>query len=170
VNAPRWLLVLIAAMPLAACYHADVAAAQAQPATPAASSAGATAPDSAPASGDAAPGSAATAAQQTPLPLPDLGYNAREGRALYRHYCLTCHGEEGHGDGFNAYNLDPRPQDLGDADFQKQHSDDDLVTVIRSGGGVAGLSNAMPPWGHTLNERQIRNLVVFLRTLQPEEP
>ena len=43
------------------------------------------------------------------LPIPELGYNAREGQALYRHYCLNCHGEQGRGDGFNAYNLDPRP-------------------------------------------------------------
>ena len=100
------------------------------------------------------------------LPVPDLGYNAREGRALYRHYCLTCHGEEGHGDGFNAYNLDPKPRDLADPAFQAKSTDDDLLAVIRSGGGVAGLSTGMPPWGRTLDERSIRNLVDYLRTLR----
>lgn len=99
------------------------------------------------------------------LPIPDLGYNAREGRALYRHYCVTCHGEEGHGDGFNAYNLDPKPRDLADPAFQSQRSDDDLTALIRSGGGVAGLSTGMPPWGRVLSERKIRNLVDYLRTL-----
>jgi mono/diheme cytochrome c family protein len=101
------------------------------------------------------------------LPVPDLGYNAREGRALYRHYCLTCHGEEGHGDGFNAYNLDPKPRDLGNPAFQSKKADDDLAAVIRSGGGVAGLSTGMPPWGRTLGERKIRNVVDYLRTLPP---
>jgi mono/diheme cytochrome c family protein len=99
------------------------------------------------------------------LPLPDLGYNAREGRVLYRHYCITCHGEDGHGDGFNAYNLDPKPRDLADSAFQAKKSDDDLAAVIRSGGGVAGLSTGMPPWGRTLKERKIHNLVDYLRTL-----
>jgi mono/diheme cytochrome c family protein len=98
--------------------------------------------------------------------MPDLGYNAREGRALFRHYCVTCHGAEGHGDGFNAYNLDPKPRDLADPAFQSQRSDDDLAAVIRSGGGVAGLSTGMPPWGRTLGDRQIRNIVDYVRTLK----
>jgi len=100
------------------------------------------------------------------LTQPDLGYNAREGRALFRHYCATCHGAEGHGDGFNAYNLDPKPRDLADPEFQSQRGDDDLAAVIRSGGGVAGLSTGMPPWGRTLNNRQIRNVVDYVRTLK----
>jgi len=99
------------------------------------------------------------------VPIPELGYNAREGRALYRHYCLDCHGDEGGGDGFNAYNLDPRPRSLADSTFQAQHSDADLETAIRSGGASVGLSRAMPPWGRTLNDRQIQNLVAYLRTL-----
>jgi mono/diheme cytochrome c family protein len=100
------------------------------------------------------------------LPVPDQGYSVREGRALFRHYCLTCHGEAGHGDGFNAYNLDPKPRDLADPAFQAKRSDDDLLAVIRSGGGAAGLSTGMPPWGRTLNDREIRNIVQYLRALQ----
>lgn len=99
------------------------------------------------------------------LPILDLGYNAREGRVLYRHYCSTCHGAEGHGDGFNAYNLDPKPRDLADSTFQAQRTDEDLASIIRSGGGVAGLSTGMPPWGRTLRGRQIDNIVAYLRTL-----
>jgi mono/diheme cytochrome c family protein len=116
----------------------------------------------------AAPDEAAAAAPSPApaLPQPDLGYNAREGRALYRHYCFTCHGAEGHGDGFNAYNLDPKPRDLADPAFQAKRSDDDLVSVIRSGGGVAGLSTGMPPWGRVLKDRQIRNVVDYIRTLK----
>jgi mono/diheme cytochrome c family protein len=96
---------------------------------------------------------------------PQLGYNAREGRRLFDHYCAPCHGESGHGDGFNAYGLDPAPRDLADSTFQAEYSDQDLVAVIRSGGGVAGLSTAMPPWGRSLSGRQIRNLVAYLRSL-----
>ena len=100
------------------------------------------------------------------LPIPALGYNQREGRTLYRHYCVTCHGDEGAGDGFNAFNLDPRPRSLADSAFQAQRSDSDLVSAIRSGGGAVGLSTGMPPWGRTLNQRQIENLVIYLRTLR----
>ncbi len=103
------------------------------------------------------------------LPIPELGYNAREGRALYRHYCLNCHGDEGRGDGFNAYNLDPRPRSLADSTFQAQHSDADLLAAIRSGGGAVGLSTGMPPWRRTLSERQMQNVVEYLRTLAGAE-
>jgi mono/diheme cytochrome c family protein len=103
------------------------------------------------------------------LPIPALGYNALERRALYWHYCLTCHGEEGNGDGFNAYNLDPKPRSLADLTFLAQHSDADLEAVIRSGGGAVGLSTGMPPWGRTLSERQIRNIMEYVRTLPATE-
>jgi mono/diheme cytochrome c family protein len=128
------------------------------PAAPSGAQAGA--PVGANHAAEAQPGSAAAG-----LPIPALGYNAREGAAVYRHYCSTCHGDEGHGDGFNAYNLDPKPRDLGDPAFQSKKTDEDLVAVIRSGGGSAGLSTGMPPWGRTLSERKVLNVVEFLRTL-----
>ena len=115
---------------------------------------------------DSAPQDVA-AKKVTKAPEPP-SYGAREGRAIFEYYCSTCHGKEGHGDGFNSYNLDPRPRDLSDPAFQAKRSDKDLAAVIRSGGGFAGLSNTMPPWGHTLNERQIGYLVEFLRTLKPQ--
>ena len=97
------------------------------------------------------------------------GHQVREGIALFRHYCAPCHGAEGHGDGLNAYNLDPRPRDLADPAFQKSRSNDELAAVIRSGGGAAGLSTSMPPWGRTLGERRIRYLVSYLRRLEPSK-
>jgi mono/diheme cytochrome c family protein len=103
------------------------------------------------------------------VPIPELGYNGREGRALYRHYCLNCHGDEGKGDGFNAYNLDPKPRSLADSTFQAQRSDADLQAAIHSGGGAVGLSTGMPPWGRTLSERQILNVVEYVRTLAASE-
>lgn len=131
------------------------------------------APEAAQAAAAAAPATAAATAAGTPapvspLPVPDLGYNARQGRVLFEHYCATCHGAEGRGDGFNAYNLDPKPRDLSDPAFQAGRSDDDLASVIRIGGGAAGLSTGMPPWGHTLSERQIHDLVLYMRTFEPE--
>lgn len=100
------------------------------------------------------------------LPVPELDYNAREGQTVYKHFCATCHGDAGGGDGFNAYNLDPRPRPLADSTFQAQHTDADLAAAIRSGGGAIGLSTGMPPWGRTLNARQIENVVRYVRTLR----
>jgi len=113
----------------------------------------------------AAPASAAPAAEApppTPAPLP---YEARLGKITFTHYCQTCHGESGAGDGFNAFNLDPRPRDLSDPQFQRKKSDDELADAIRRGGAGVGLSALMPPWGHTLSARQVDELVLYLRTL-----
>jgi len=72
------------------------------------------------------------------------------------------HAQRNHA--LNAYNLDPKPRDLADAAFQAKRTDEDFAAVIRSGGGAAGLSTGMPPWGRTLSERKVRNVVDFLRT------
>jgi len=116
--------------------------------------------------GAPAPQTEATPAADA-IPVPATGYSVREGQTLFQHYCAPCHGTEGQGDGFNAYSLDPKPRDLTDAAFKAARSEEDLAGVIRIGGGAAGLSTSMPPWGRTLNARQIRNVVAYVRTLTP---
>ena len=93
-------------------------------------------------------------------------YEARIGKAVYEHYCQTCHGETGAGDGFNAFNLDPRPHDLSDPDFQKKKTDADLLDAIRRGGAGVGLSPLMPPWRHTVSDRQIDDVSLYIRSLR----
>ena len=87
------------------------------------------------------------------------------GKVTFTYYCQTCHGETGAGDGFNAFNLDPHPRDLSAPEFQKKKSDADLADAIRRGGSGVGLSALMPPWGHTLSDRQVSELVLYIRTL-----
>jgi mono/diheme cytochrome c family protein len=98
-------------------------------------------------------------------PPPEVSYELRLGKEVFRHYCQTCHGETGAGDGFNAYNLDPRPRDLSDLAFQKRKSDADFADAVRRGGAGVGLSPLMPPWSHTLSARQIDEVILYLRAL-----
>jgi mono/diheme cytochrome c family protein len=107
---------------------------------------------------------AGRAAAAPPSPRP-MSYELRLGRGTYQHYCQTCHGETGAGDGFNAFNLDPRPRDLSDAAFQKKKTDADLIDAIQRGGAGVGLSSMMPPWGRTLSKHQVEQVVLFLRSL-----
>jgi mono/diheme cytochrome c family protein len=107
----------------------------------------------------------ATAGAKAPAGPAALPYAARLGKVTFTHYCQTCHGETGAGDGFNAFNLDPHPRDLSDPEFQKKKSDAELADAIQRGGAGVGLSALMPPWGHTLSARQIEELVLYLRTL-----
>jgi mono/diheme cytochrome c family protein len=97
---------------------------------------------------------------------PEPTYEMRLGRHVFRHYCQTCHGETGAGDGFNAYNLDPRPRDLSDPSFQSKKSDADLADAVRRGGSGVGLSPLMPPWGRTLSAQEIDQVVLYIRSLK----
>lgn len=106
------------------------------------------------------------AAKATPAKPPESRYEIRLGKDVYVHYCQTCHGEGGAGDGFNAFNLDPRPRDLSDPALQGKKSDADFADAIRRGGAGVGLSPLMPPWGHTLSDRQISDVIRYVRTLR----
>ena len=99
-------------------------------------------------------------------PARPSAYELRIGRDVYQHYCIGCHGEKGAGDGFNAFNLDPHPRDLGDPAFQKSKSNADLADAIRRGGAGVGLTSLMPPWGHTLDARHIDAVVLYVRTFR----
>ena len=88
-----------------------------------------------------------------------------DGRRLYEFYCAVCHGPNGGGDGFNAWNLDPRPEPFQGNPLVEGIADEDLAAVIRSGGRSVGKSVLMPPWGRTLSDPQINALVAYLRVL-----
>lgn len=95
-------------------------------------------------------------------------YEERLGREVYEYHCQTCHGETGAGDGFNAFNLDPRPRDLTAPALHAQKSDADFEDAIRRGGIGVGLSPLMPPYGRTLSPDQLHAVVVFVRRLRSQ--
>jgi len=97
---------------------------------------------------------------------PPPSYELRLGRATFQHYCQTCHGETGAGDGFNAFNLDPHPRDLSDPKFKKAKTNAELADAIQRGGAGVGLSSLMPPWGKTLTHEQVDQVVLYLRSLE----
>ena len=101
----------------------------------------------------------------TAAPARSVSYELRLGKTVFSYYCQTCHGETGAGDGFNAFNLDPKPRDLSDPAFQKKKSDQDLEDAVRRGGSGVGLTALMPPWGKTLSDREVAEVVRYVRTL-----
>jgi mono/diheme cytochrome c family protein len=117
-------------------------------------------------SAEASPAPAPAPAPAAPAPR----YEAQLGHDVFAHYCATCHGDTGAGDGFNAYNLDPHPRDLSDPAFQKTKSDAQLADTVRRGGAGVGLSSLMPPWGRTLTERQVTEVVQYVRSLKKTAP
>ncbi len=101
--------------------------------------------------------------------------NQAEGRKLYASYCATCHGDKGKGDGMAAKSLPAKPTDHTNGAVMNLHNDKFLMDIISKGGSAVGKSSFMPSWGGALEEKQIRDLVAFIRTLavpayKPEAP
>ena len=104
-------------------------------------------------------GRTAAAVADTVLP-----YEARQGKFLFTKYCAVCHGEDGKGDGFNAYNLDPKPRDFTDARLMQALTDERIAETISGGGRSVNKSPLMPSWGGRLKRREIGYLVRYVRS------
>jgi mono/diheme cytochrome c family protein len=91
--------------------------------------------------------------------------NQAEGKKIYLTYCSSCHGEQGKGDGMAAASLPAKPSDHTNGAIMNRLSDQFLSDIISQGGGAVGKSSFMPSWGAALNEKQLRDVVAYIRTL-----
>jgi hypothetical protein len=91
-------------------------------------------------------------------------YTERQGKQLFEQYCVVCHGQVGEGDGFNAYNLNPKPHSLADSTYMKALSIDILTETIAIGGKGVNKSVLMPAYQNTLDKIQISNVVGYIVT------
>ena len=102
----------------------------------------------------------------TPTPEPPSGEPDLAGaKANYGLYCASCHGTDGCGDGPLSASLDPKPALHCDGDYMNALSDEHLFEVVKDGGQAVGKSPLMAPWGGTLTDAQVHDMVAFLRTL-----
>jgi mono/diheme cytochrome c family protein len=106
-----------------------------------------------------------TAATAGIPPQVALTYEQRQGKYLFMKYCVVCHGTEGKGDGFNAYNLDPRPRDLSDSVYMSALSDDRILQTVSGGGRSMNKSPFMPSWGGRISKEDLAYLVIYVRSL-----
>jgi cytochrome c oxidase cbb3-type subunit 3 len=95
---------------------------------------------------------------------PLLGDPAK-GKAIYDTYCVTCHGPGGKGDGPAAATLPKKPADHSDGNYMNPLPNEELYKAVKEGGQAIGKSNAMPPWGATLNDEQVRDVLGYVRSL-----
>jgi cytochrome c oxidase cbb3-type subunit 3 len=85
--------------------------------------------------------------------------------ALYRTYCVQCHGLKGKGNGVNVRDMSVQPRDHTDPEGMGGLSDARIFKAIKEGGPAVTKSVLMPPWGGVLSDEQIHSLVRYLRTL-----
>ena len=108
-----------------------------------------------------APAPSAAPSGSAPAAAPD----AARGKLQFENYCVSCHGPRGDGDGPVAASLDPRPAHLGDRAYMSAKQDDYLFQVIKNGGASVGRSPMMAPWGGSLSDAQIRDVIAYIRSL-----
>ena len=114
-------------------------------------------------------GSGGTEEAATPAPVPaefagqtnPLGADAAAaGAEIFKNNCVTCHGEQGHGDGPAGAALNPQPKNL--PDLASAVGDDYLYWRINA--GKPGTS--MVAWKGILTDEQTWQVVSFIRTLK----
>lgn len=106
----------------------------------------------------------------------NLTGNASHGKALYRRYCVYCHGVYGDGRGESAPYLDPKPRDFTSSTFKCRSTptgslplDSDLYDTVTRGIHASG----MPSW-KPLTRQQRVDLVAYIKSFatrfQEEKP
>jgi mono/diheme cytochrome c family protein len=99
------------------------------------------------------------------LTLQAQAADPEEGKKVYMQFCSSCHGQSGKGDGPAAAALNPKPRDHTDREYMSKLSDEQLFKVIKEGGASIGKSPLMPPWGPSLKDDQIKDVIAYVRTL-----
>ena len=99
------------------------------------------------------------------VPANAVAESQLRGGKVYKHYCAICHGYEGQGNGFNSTNLAVPPRDFSNPPFWREATDEHLLLTVSKGGTAVGKSVLMQPWGRTLTDSQIRDIVAFLRAM-----
>ncbi len=89
----------------------------------------------------------------------------REAENNYDHYCASCHGRDGKGDGMMAGGAPVKPRNHTDAAVMSQRTDEQLFKAIKDGGEAVGLDPTMPPHKTLLKDEEIRGLVKYIRAL-----
>lgn len=92
-----------------------------------------------------------TAEEKTSAPASEA---LQTGSDLFQKHCTVCHGTGGKGD------IGPS---LIDNEWKYGGDDDDLYFSI-----AKGRPGGMPSWDHTLNEENIRAIMVYIRSIGEE--
>jgi len=107
-------------------------------------------------------GNAAAKALKNPVPADAASVEA--GKAVFTKYCRSCHGAEGKGDGPGAPK-DVHPANLASGKFVHGGSDGEIFTTIKMG---VPPKFDMDSWDGRIPDKDIWNLVNYIRTLAPK--
>ena len=101
-------------------------------------------------------------AQKLKNPEASNAESVDAGKKLYARYCASCHGPQAKGDGGMALS-GGTPSDLTDDQWDYGSTDGEIFVAIRD-----GVSADMQAYKEKLNEKQIWQIVNFLRSIGPK--
>jgi mono/diheme cytochrome c family protein len=103
----------------------------------------------------------ATSAQESAVPKQEviLGSDARNGKSLFEEHCVLCHGSGGKGDGLEIAGANVA--DLSSPETQRKLNVDLLRTIHDGRPG-----KVMPSWKSRLSDKQVQDLLAYIRTLR----
>ena len=100
-------------------------------------------------------------ARELKNPVPSDAESIEAGKKSYQRFCASCHGPKGKGDGGLALS-GGTPSDLTDETWDYGSTDGEIFVVIRD-----GVSSDMLAYKEKLNEKQIWQVINYIRSLGP---
>ena len=95
-----------------------------------------------------------------------LGYEQRVGKEVNDKYCVRCHDNESTAQRVSNFdNLTPAPHNFSDGTFLNNLKDADLIGITARGGPALGKAASMPPFAGTLDDKQIRAVIAYMRAV-----
>src|SRR6202166_5423904 len=95
--------------------------------------------------------------------------NVKTGKLVYERYCLSCHGEQGNGEGEPAEYMSVKPRDYRQGTYKWRTTpsgslplDSDLEHTLLNG----LYATYMPTW-KVLDERSRRDVIAYIKTFAP---
>jgi mono/diheme cytochrome c family protein len=94
-----------------------------------------------------------------------LNYEQAQGKTIFYTQCVWCHADSTPAGPSNRSNLNPMPSLMNDGAVLNRESDEYLQNLITLGGSAMSKSAMMPPYGQTLTQAEIRQVIAYARAV-----
>jgi len=98
-----------------------------------------------------------------------LNYEQAQGKRIFYQQCVWCHADSTPAGPSNRSNVSPDPPLMNDGTILNAESDASLHKIIAAGGGSVGKSVMMPPYGLSLSETEIDEVIAYMRAIAVPE-
>jgi cytochrome c5 len=100
-----------------------------------------------------------------PEHLIPLNYQEAQGKRLFYQQCVWCHADSTPAGPSNRGNLQPMPVLMNDGTVLNRENDRYLQNIIALGGSALSKSAMMPPYGQTMSQEEIQDVIAYTRAI-----